>query len=251
MKNKKKVAVFLLLIVLVGISISTVSALDKNVEMKKNIDFLGNNGVNLTYSRIIDVENGEDLVIYIDSKKNEYFFKENDLVAFIKNENMTQDFKTMTDKFIVNNKIKVETYVNKVETYLRYFVIEKKTSYNDYELVDAEYLEATNEFSYIFLKKIDGYFVNDGIVISLDAYGNLLTYAGAHQGIYDNYKNINIDKLDVAEFVSKSMESSKNIDYKIDTQYINFVDNKLVLQIGIEILHDDGLYSTRTLYYEL
>ena len=38
---------------------------------------------------------------------------------------------------------------------------------------------------------------------------------------------------------------------KIDTQYINFVDNKLVLQIGIEILHDDGLYSTRTLYYEL
>ena len=105
MKNKKKVAVFLLLIVLVGISISTVSALDKNVEMKKNIDFLGNNGVNLTYSRIIDVENGEDLVIYIDSKKNEYFFKENDLVAFIKNENMTQDFKTMTDKFIVNNKI--------------------------------------------------------------------------------------------------------------------------------------------------
>ena len=84
MKNKKKVAVFLLLIVLAGISISTVNALDKNVEMKKNIDFLGNNGVNLTYSRIIDVENGEDLVIYIDSKKNEYFFKENDLVAFIK-----------------------------------------------------------------------------------------------------------------------------------------------------------------------
>lgn len=75
MKNKKKVAVFLLLIVLAGISISTVNALDKNVEMKKNIDFLGNNGVNLTYSRIIDVENGEDLVIYIDSKKNEYFFK--------------------------------------------------------------------------------------------------------------------------------------------------------------------------------
>ena len=64
----------MLLIVLAGISISTVNALDKNVEMKKNIDFLGNNGVNLTYSRIIDVENGEDLVIYIDSKKNEYFF---------------------------------------------------------------------------------------------------------------------------------------------------------------------------------
>lgn len=39
MKNKKKVAVFLLLIVLVGISISTVSALDKNVEMKKKYRF--------------------------------------------------------------------------------------------------------------------------------------------------------------------------------------------------------------------
>lgn len=237
------VSVFTLLI-----CVTSVGALGNGIEMQKTINFMNNNNIELNYSNKITSSDSEDIAIYKDSNSSQYFYKNGDLVAYINNEsNSNLELMTLNS----NPETNLERYITTAKNYANSFLINENATIDDYVLTDYTYLEATKEYSYVFLKIIDGYLVNDGIMISLNENGNLLTYSGAYQGIYDNYKNIDIDENSVSEFVEDSMNLLTSNEYQIEKEYINFVNNSLVLQIGIKIIHNDASVSTETLYYPL
>lgn len=230
-----------------------------NIETEKTISFINNDNLMIEYSRKYVTSDKKEILIYEDEENNEYFYKKGNLVAYVRNETLVDD----SVESVVHNSYNameisnvpeenIEYFENIANDYLNTLITKKsRSSSSNYELIDATYLDATKEYSYIYSKKIGNYIVNDGILISVDKNGDLVSYSGAQQGLYDNYYNITIDEQDVSDFIEESMIENNITNYEINTQFINFVDNKLVLQTGITIINDNNILSSMFIYYEL
>ncbi|MBQ6817039.1 MAG: hypothetical protein IJO27_01260 [Bacilli bacterium] len=250
---KKKIFKTLTFIGIATLFVTTVSAIDNSLELKKDISFLESK-IEINYKENLGTENGS-LLVYSDKEKNEFIYKDGDLVAYIANDSIlsTTQKNSLDNKIDVNKKlIELET---KASNYAKQLINAKKTSFDSYVLYDSAYLEATGEYSYTYLKMFDGILVNDGIMISINADGELITFSGAFQGKFDNYKNLKVDTVAVEKFIKDEMTkyfgTDKKCEYSVDKQYINYVNDELVLQIGINIIHEDGLQSTEVLNYKL
>ena len=251
------------LIVALCIGVVTVNAL--NNDNSKLVSFLDNKNITVNYKEKMKINTGTSLNGYLDKDKNEYYYDGNDLVVYIKN----------TDNYVItkNSSDTLEVKVEKIEDYktnaINYAskLMKKETSSNNistssnslnevlskYELTTSNYIEDYNEYSYTFTKKIGKYLVNDGIMIGLDDNGELTSFVGTQQGLYDGLTDLRIDENEVEKFINETMKTqySNYISYKIDNEFINFIDKKFVLQINIEMSHSDNTYSTTTLYYDL
>ena len=125
------------------------------------------------------------------------------------------------------------------------------TMLNDYELTKTNIVESYGEINYVFTKEIDGYQVNDSITISLDMNGDLVSFVANRQGLFDNYKNITIDDNDVLDFIDDEINTNySGVDYVIENQIIDFVNNQLVLANYIRLEYPNYISST-ILYYDL
>lgn len=246
----KKNIIIVVLITIFGIGI-TVSALS-NSKLTKDIMFLNNDKVHLSYDSTFNVE-GDVLTVYSDSNDSDYYFNsDNELVGYFKKNLLTNEKVSITKKIIEENNINEDTYISLATEFAKSVISTSKTSFSEYILTNTSYIESYNEFSYVYTKTIDGYKTNDSITISLDVNGNLSSFVANRQGYFDNYKYITIDESLVSRFVEEIMKANYNyFNYNIEDLLINFIDNKLVLQIYICIELEENIYSSTILYYEL
>jgi len=255
MKKNRRI-IFIISICILLVFVTTVSAIDNGIESEKTIHFL-NNSVSLELDSVSEAVDDDDLVlIYNDDDENQYFFRNNDLVGYINNSASSQLNIMSTNSLSLSEsdiQLNLENYKSTVLSLVSDFIDSNATCLDDYELYNYEYLEATEEYSYTFLKKIAGYWTNDGIIVSVDHNGNLKTFASSFLGLFDNYNNIVIDESDLNDFIEDEMDSVLDSDfqYYVDSEFLNFIDNKLVLQILITIVYPNGTMSTQTLAYEL
>lgn len=250
------------LIITLCIGVVTVNALNNN-DNSKTISFLSNKDMTINYKGKMKINTGANLSEYMDNNKNEYYYDGDDLVVYIKNPVNAYVSKKSSDS--IETKIeRIEEYKSKAINYASKLMKKEKKSnsavtlsnevLSKYELTTSNYIEDYNEYSYTFTKKIGKYLVNDGIMIGLDENGDITSFVGTQQGIYDELTDLEIDDKEVKNFVDEQMKlqyGGKYINYRIDREFINFVDQNFVLQINIEMLHSDDTYSTTILYYNL
>lgn len=185
---------------------------------------------------------------YADDNNNEYIYDGNTMVGYINNNNdplanKNQSYSTMSNTNILSKKSTAEDYLNDI-------LERSNNNLSNYELIESSYSDATDEFIYLYGKRINGYLVNDSIIISINSKNELVSYIAPQQGLYDRYTDLRIDKNDVNEYIAESMKDIE-IPYAIDREFINLKDGNLVLQIGIKLIHTDGSLSTTTLYYNI
>ena len=237
---------------------SSLNTMDSNLDINnvliknKKINFLDKNNIEVEINSANKNSFGDELLTYQDDNKNDYIFKNDVLVGYVNNNNSKDDnIITVVNMNTINSNL--NNYSQIASKYLTSLLNENITNIKDYTLIDAKYLESTDEYSYVFGKKLNGYLVNDGIIISINSDKELVSFSAAQQGLFDKYNEIQIDDIKVSNFIEKEMsiEKEQNIEYTIDKQFLNIVDNKLVLQIGMTLNHNNKYYSTKTLYYNV
>ena len=98
---KKKIFKTLTFIGIATLFVTTVSAIDNSLELKKDISFLESK-IEINYKENLGTENGS-LLVYSDKEKNEFIYKDGDLVAYIANDSIL----STTQKNSLDNKIDV------------------------------------------------------------------------------------------------------------------------------------------------
>jgi len=192
----------------------------------------------------------KELGVFIDQNNNEYIYDGNELVAYINmNNNPNQNVTASYTNSQINNLTKINN--EKTVKLLKDILINGDVNLEDYKLIESSYVKETDEYTYLYGKTIDGYNTNDAILVSVNSNGELVSYSATQLGVYDKYNDIKIDKEKVADFVNNEMESVDDVTYSIDREFINIVDGKPVLQIGIRMVHENEAISTKELYYPL
>ena len=190
--------------------------------------------------------------IYADNQDNQYIYVDENLVGFIKDRNLEENNQISRQSMTVNQaNILISQNRLNVTNFARNIIDTNHTSLNDYQLTKTNFVESYDELNYVFTKEIDGYKVNDSITISTDLNGEIVSFVANRQGDFDNYKNMTIDDEDVLDFIESEITTNyDNVDYVIENQIIDFVDNKLVLANYIKLEYPDYISST-ILYYDL
>lgn len=252
--KKNKLFVLGFLLILIGIGIFTVNALNGNDKIE-TVSLLNNDAILVKYSKTENYENRE-MKIYLDDEENEYIFSNNKLTGFLKNVKIEEKEHSEIEKIMSNEDSKnemLEKYKEKALEIITNYT-KDKSILDRYDVTDSYYQEDYDELVYSFTKTIDGYVTNDSITISLDINGNLSSLSAPFQGLFDEYENVKIDRNEVDKFVKETM-SSKNYNdvesYSVDYEFINIVNEKLVLEIGIKLEHETSGISTTVLYYEI
>lgn len=264
--KKKKIIIFSLIALLAITCTFTaqVLALSK-VEIKTVKSLTSDEMIDIKHLKTKKVAD-KKLKIYLDQDNSQYIYSDNKLVGFIKNMNLeSQKAKSsQSANLMTNSNIneKLEEYKSIAENIISDLVsfdgaaklMNNDSNAMNYILTKSDFQTGYEELTYNFAKMIDGYVTNDGITIALDTDGNLVSLNGMRQGMFDKYLDVKIDEQLVNEFVDESMSEIDypNMEtYEVDYQFINIVNDELVLEIGISITLQDELKTSTILYYHI
>jgi len=256
----KKILILGVSIFVMGVGIFTVKAMNGNVNNNtKTINFIDNKEVSVEYLTTRSIANTGDLEIYLDDSKNEYVYSNNQLVGYLKNVDLSTKKVQENTKSVTSTKDLLQTYKSISDNLLTQIInsnSKRSVKQNEYEINYTHYRDDYREYVYTYTNKIGGYNTNDSITISLDENGELSSFNATRQGMFDQYENIKIDKNDVNTFIENSMVEFLNgttDTYDVYQQLINFNNGKLVLEIVVEIFHENSeyAYNTTVLKYEL
>ena len=205
--------------------------------MQKKAIMDGENEIQLEYKQTKDNKD-----IYVSSTKDEYIYKNNTLIGFIKN--VKDDI----------NKTKLNSEA--AQDIARTFLEEHFSDNQKYVLTTSNYISSYAEYSFIYNNKLNGIDTNDIIKINVNNDGEVVSFSNFNQGMFEQYKDIQIDmelvEKDVAELL-KNKYGDNYVSSKITYSFLNFVNDKLVLQIDVAIEVTDQLNTTilDTILYEL
>lgn len=246
----KNIFIPMIMIVVFCIGILTIRAMELN-KLVKTVNLPKGNTVEIKYVSNEKIDS-KTIQLYKDQNENEYLFLDNELIGYFKEVDITSPNSIA--------KLNSETINDKKENYeaiafdiAKEIVNKEKTSFADYKLTSNNYVTSYGEFSYTYSKFIDGYITTDSITILLDNNGNLSSFTASRQGIFDKYKDIKIDKEKVNNFIVEEMKKNySNIEnYKVQNQFITFTNEKLTLEIQVELEHTSNEFSLISLYYYL
>lgn len=185
-----------------------------------------------TDSRIKDIIYKETKVendIYRDNEtKDEYIFRDEKMVGFLKKASVTQKVKSS------NNEINKEEARNIVEE----FAYNNITQFEKYELVYSNYTESYGEYCFIFMNKINNLNTGDIVKININGNGEIMSYSAFHQGEFEKYQNTYIDVNAIKENIQNTLENKygdKLEDFEITNQFLRILDGKLTMQNDIVI----------------
>lgn len=245
--NKKLIFIVCASIFSVGVIVANAS----NDKITKTVTLIENQPISIQYKTRIN-KNNMVSDIYADNQDNQYIYVDENLVGFIKDRNLKENNQISRQSMTVNQaNILISQNRLNVTNFARNIIDTNHTSLNDYQLTKTNFVESYDELNYVFTKEIDGYKVNDSITISTDLNGEIVSFVANRQGDFDNYKNMTIDDEDVLDFIESEITTNyDNVDYVIENQIIDFVDNKLVLANYIKLEYPDYISST-ILYYDL
>lgn len=252
--EKKRFLMLGFFVALVGMGLFTVHAYNSTSKVKK-ISLFDNETRTINYSRT-EKYGQKKFEVYLDDEKGEYIFLNDKLTGFLKNVTIEEEKQEEVKKLMANKTTReglLKSYNEKAQQVVKK-VNDTNSTLNRYDKTNSYYQEGYDEFVYTFTKTIDGYPTNDSITISLDKDGNLSSLNAPRQGLFDKYDNIKINKAEVTNFIEKNMSLDSYSDisnYEVDFEIINLVNDKLVLEIGIELTHKTGAISTTILYYEI
>ena len=243
------------LILFVGFCIFSLGIIGVSASNEKNtktVTLFENQPISVNLEKSI-VKNNLHSNIYKDEDENEYIYVDDKLVGFIKDREISSETNTINMQNVSQasaNSI-ISSNSQKVMNLAENIIDSDYTMLSDYELTKTNIVESYGEINYVFTKEIDGYQVNDSITISLDMNGDLVSFVANRQGLFDNYKNITIDDNDVLDFIDNEINTNySSVDYVIENQIIDFVNNQLVLANYIRLEYPNYISST-ILYYDL
>lgn len=243
------------LILFVGFCVFSLGIIGVSASNEKNtktVTLFENQPISINLEKSI-VKNNLHSNIYKDEDENEYIYVDDKLVGFIKDREISSGTNTINMQNVSQasaNSI-ISANSQKVMNLAENIIDSDYTMLNDYELTKTNIVESYGEINYVFTKEIDGYQVNDSITISLDMNGDLVSFVANRQGLFDNYKNITIDDNDVLDFIDDEINTNySGVDYVIENQIIDFVNNQLVLANYIRLEYPNYISST-ILYYDL
>lgn len=252
----KRILVLGFLTIIISASLITVNALSNT---KKVQSLLTNKEISVTFSKSKQASN-KNYKIFLDDEDNQYIYNGDNLIGFYKDTELAKNAsaKKVLSQTEINNKL--ETYKSVAAEKLNIINSVNNTSRelsakSDYVMIDSYYHEGYNEYTYSYAKKIDGYITNDGVTVSVDENGELVSLAAPRQGLFDDYLNVQIDETKVAQFIEENMTSDNYpnmTEYEINYEYVSFNENnQLVLVIGIGMELNSGMRTTTILYYQI
>lgn len=248
--NIKKYILFIIVVAILVCVVSIIFYMKSKVEyvnqkIKLNI---GNENINLSYSKAVDISDGTRLMVYQDSKKDEYIFKNNKLVGYLKN-------RKITEKKEKSKEIKKYTIKD-----FKSMPMLKDINFDGYVFDGERYIDSYNETEYVYIKYINGIKTNDSISISFTDDGKISSFDASRAGLFNNLKtNVTKEKVEkyVEEYIKEMQKNGKighkdnsPINYEIDYMFINVKDNKYFVEVGV-VLDNKEYKRTIVVTYDL
>lgn len=192
-----------------------------------------------------------DKDIYVSSDKDEYIYKDDNLVGFIKS--LDNDIKaSKLDKNIKISKLNIEEAKKIAETFLQKNILDSQK----YEFISSNYITSYGEYAFTYNNKLNGIDTNDIVRINVNNTGEVVSFSQFNGGAFEKFSNIKIDE----KFIQKEIEETiKNkydadyVDFEIIYNFLNIVNDKLVMQFDVNIEVSNGIQSSvyDTIIYEL
>lgn len=180
---------------------------------------INNQNLNVEYK---NSKNEKD--IYIDTHTNdEYIFIDEKLVGYKKDININ-DLKN------AGTKVDMEKAKNIAEQFGEKYI----ENFKMYDLFYSNYTDSYNEYCYIYMKKLNEIETQDTIQINVNGQGDITSYSAFHQGEFEKFKEINIDKELIKEQALEFFKGKYEENYKeanISSEFLRLIDGKLVMQI--------------------
>ena len=250
---------------LISYGIFSANALQSHKMIRSLSTFSESEEISVKLSKIEKFDN-KKFEIYEDTTQNKYIYLNNELVGYYRDSSNSITLKTTNDTTHVaseNNENKIAEYRNLAEDITKKIINTEKTNISNYELTDSYFHESYNEYVYTYTKLIDEYFTNDSITVSLDTNGEISSLSAPRQGMFNKYNNVKIDKKAVSDFIEQEVnkfvaeksteeELTKDTfeDYTVNNEFINIVNDKLVLEIFVGLGFEEHR-ETIILYYEI
>lgn len=233
-----------------GNKILTTDEINKETVNKKDLEgkiknISTDSGIKeITYKK---TKSGKD--IYIDNEtEDEYIFKNEKMVGFLKKTNTVQQLKKS------NNKINQEEAKKIAEE----FAYNNITQFEKYELVCSNYTESYGEYCFIFMNKINNLNTEDIVRINIDGNGKIMSLSAFHQGEFEKYQNTNINLNIIQENVENALKNKyeENFEsFEITNQFLRIINGKLTIQNDTLITLNNETLGTEetcdTIIYEL
>lgn len=256
MKIKRIIVILLVIISLGGLGVYAYNNLNIKTSKVVFLKGLEKNDVNTTKSSMPkkSIRDGEkeiqleyketkyDTDIYVSNDKNEYMYKDNKVVGFIKS----------IDKDIKTTKLDLED----AEKIAKAFLQENISENQKYELTFSNYITSYAEHSFIYNNKLNGIETNDIIKVNVNNKGEVVSFSHFNEGVFEKFNNIEIDMTAIEKEVEDMIKSEYGQNYvnsEITYSFLNIVNNKLVMQmdVNIEIANQLQASILDTVIYEL
>ncbi len=254
MKIKIIVAVLVILILCLGVAVyannntktskvlffSEVEQEDRNVtksNMPKKTIINGAEEVQLEYK-----ESKYDNDIYVSNKKDEYIYKNDNLIGFIKK----------VDDEINVTRMNSESAQEIANTFLQENIDES----DKYELTSSNYITSYAEYSFVYNNKLNGIDTNDTVKINVNNNGEVVSFSNFNQGVFEKFSGVKVNMEIIEKEIIDSIKNKYGKDYvdsEIIYSFFNIVNDKLVLQVNVSIEVANQVSSSvlDTIIYEL
>lgn len=256
--NIKKIIlliVILLMILSVGVYVYAVNEGNEKAKIKDMDQVISTltDTVNLKKSdKSINGINGSEKIkyqktklnkdIYISNNNDEYIYKDDKLVGFIKDID-----KNDLDMPVLDIKI-AEKVANK-------FLKENISNFEKYEFISSNYVKSYAQYSFAYMNKLNDFDTNDLIYIYVNNAGEVASYSAFKQREFEKYKDLKIDVDMIKSLITDKIKDEYNDNYihvEFNYCFLNIINDKLVFQCDIKIeLKDntEGIFDT--IIYEL
>ncbi len=181
--------------------------------------------------------------VYVDDKGSSYTFVDDKLTGYLRNRKVAKE----TVKRNMISKKEVESKARKLGSkILKQF----GKNIGQYRSGGVDYNKSYNEYSISFIRYINGYATNESFSVSFGGDGRLENFSTHHIGKYDKIK-VNIDKGELVKYIESSVKKEyPKASYKIESQFINYINNGFYLQIDVAI-DDAGINKSTQLLYPI
>lgn len=231
--NKKVKFIIVGMLTLVVFS-GTVFALNSSAsEMNTKVINFMNKDVELKLTQHNNATKIGKMNVYKDEELNQYILKGEKLVGYFKEKEINPTTRKAKSEFSkLNGREIADNFVKSIIDY-------EATIFEKYKFDKVDYVESYNEYNYTYSKYINGILTNDGITISLDENGNLMSYSAPRQGLFDNL-DTPVTKNDIEIYIDEYMNKNfKDVDYKIDSLVIDYINKKYVVDCYIEVSFEE------------
>ena len=196
------------LVIVIGLTLVLIFGDKIHFPMHRKIMF-GDKKISIDYNRKYN-----ELSYYLDKDNNEYIFKNDKLVGYLKNIN----------KFELNKESENDIKINNIEEITKLFEINLEN-----------YILEKNNNDYLYIKYINDIKTSDGIFVSLSENGTLERYESSKIGLFDNLIT-QVTKEEVEEYIKEEVSKmSKFSKYRIIDMVIDYKKRKYLVDCLIEI----------------